>query len=191
MSAAASTVVTATAPPPVRKRRAHRGIRFSVIKRSRNSAAPIYELECIRAIKRSNDHATACLIKWKDFDEEHTGWEPWANLVNASDSQREFEQNDRQQWRWQYFAEQTQNNHHVGWNDIDATQWQQLSREFHMWCENDGHKSPHSTLTPDGYDWPVISSGLYRYEINFENMTQTNKDPRYGTIKRIRCLPLP
>jgi len=166
----------------------------AIVDASVNRPGDVCELEEIRGCKVNplTGRPVAYLCKWVGQDDEESTWELVADLVNAQEAIDTF-LSCKNQWRWQYWAYVSQNGKPVGWLDMDSSLWPGLSRDYAEWCNNNG-ETPISIfrVRPDGKPapGPEIQTGRYKYQLDFNGMTQLNKDPRYLTPKYIRAVPI-
>ena len=64
-----------------------------------------FEVEEVRAVRYdSGTGEKHCLIKWKDFDEEHTSWEPIDHATHAKAAVKQGTAVSK--WTWEFFLKE-------------------------------------------------------------------------------------
>lgn len=137
-------------------------------------------MECIRAIR--HDHtgvATHCLVKWRGFDESHTGWEPMVNITHCSELLKEASQRVPN-WTWEYYLDAPMDGFGVGWHPYDLTAQGSMSTYFQALCKDTSSMASKAEC---------VASGKFMYEIDFDQMRQKNIRVKAQTERPIRCLP--
>lgn len=141
-----------------------------------------FEVEQVRAVRSdSSTGTTHCLIKWKDFGEEHTSWEPLKHASNAQESVSEARAVT--EWTWQFYLAEPSSRPvlPIGWHAFDAHAQTSMSKYFREYCTDTS--GMHSRIE-------CVLSGKFHYEIDFEHFRQTNVQVANKTTRPIRCLPV-
>jgi hypothetical protein len=140
-----------------------------------------YEVEQVRAVRsNSGTGETHCLIKWKDFDESHTSWEPITHAEHAKVAVAEGA--SVQKWVWEFYLDAPSITPllGVGWHPYDQHSQDLMNAYFLKYCTD--------AKQMDG-QIECVRSGKFHYLIDFNGMKQTNVIVLARTQRPIRCLP--
>jgi hypothetical protein len=144
-----------------------------------------FEVECVRAIRYNSESGTYhCLVKWKDFDETHTGWEPLDNLANAQESVNDAHVHlaQKRHWSWEFYLAEPSVKPPLpaGWHPYDAVSQAAMNAYFQKYCED--AKQMNGQIE-------CVRSGKFHYMLDFEKMHQTNVSVATHTQRPVRCIP--
>lgn len=147
-----------------------------------------YEVEQIRAARANlSTGQHHFLIKWKDFDESHTCWEP-ESYVHAADRVDDcyrhmghLGKNSDAKWKWEYYMDEAKDGKAIGWHSYDQHASDSMSKFFWLYCSD--------TSKMSGVVECVLS-GKYHYEIDFDAMKQKNVGHPDKKVRPIRGLPV-
>jgi hypothetical protein len=140
-----------------------------------------FEVEQVRAVRyNSSTGETHCLIKWKDFDESQTSWEPLQHAKHAKAAV--VEGSFVHKWSWQFFLDTPSIKPAMpaGWHPFDQHSQDLMNAYFVQYCTD--------AKQMDG-QIECVHSGKFHYLIDFNAMQQTNVIVLARTQRPIRCLP--
>jgi len=141
-----------------------------------------FDVEQVRAVRyNSGTGETHCLIKWKDFDESHTSWEPLEHAEHAKAAVADGKSVSK--WSWEFYLKEPSIKPPlaVGWHPYDQYSQDLMNAYFKKYCDD--------AKQMDG-QIECVRSGKFHYLIDFNAMKQTNVILVARTERPIRCLPV-
>lgn len=149
----------------------------------------IYEIQELRARRFNSDTKHMYfLVKWKDSDDKFVTWEPRQNLTAAPRFTSGLDalyaaavQTGKPlKWSWEFYLSEpsTKPPLPIGWHSYDSVAQELMNEYFWKYCQD-------QTQVSDKVE--CVRSGKYHYEIDFQNMTQTNAVLAAHTVRPIRC----
>lgn len=144
-----------------------------------------FEVQQIRAVRYDTSTGrTHCLVKWKDFDDDQTGWEPREHCANSEklvSASLAHHAQDNPRWTWEYYMNVAMDGKGIGWHPYDQPAQDCMSKFFQKYCKD--------ASTMAGQIECVVS-GKFQYMIDFETWQQTNVRVAPHTQRPIRCVPV-